>query len=216
MTVPSDFEQSDRPLLSVVPDKKDIGSTIRDLRKAKRLSLREVARRTGVSAGHISQLERGLATPSVSLLYKISEVLGTRVDQLFSHDSDENSGSSSPSPTTDPSAPSISVVRQDERRSLRMESGVEWYLLTKNPESNFSFREIVYPPGSTSADNNEFMRHGGREYGLVLEGQLHLQLEFEEFTLNTGDSIAFNSSVPHRFWNPSVDEDVKVVWIHIN
>lgn len=216
MSVPEEFEDHEHALLDSMSDVRDIGTTIRDLRKTKNLSLREVARRSEVSAGHISQVERGLATPSVSLLYKISEVLGTRVDQLFSQEAGGELTPPEPTPVRNEILPDISVVRHGERRKLRMESGVQWDLLTERPEANFSFRELSYPPGSTSADNNEFMRHSGREYGLVLEGELHLQLEFEDFVLQAGDSIAFNSSVPHRFWNPSDSETVKVVWIHLN
>lgn len=54
---------------------------------------------------------------------------------------------------------------------------MQWDLLTERPEKNFSFRELSYPPGRTSADSNQFMRHPGRGYGLVMEGELYLQLE---------------------------------------
>jgi mannose-6-phosphate isomerase-like protein (cupin superfamily) len=55
------------------------------------------------------------------------------------------------------------------------------------------------------------MRHHGREYGYVMSGTLGIQIGFQEYELKKGDSIAFDSTTPHRLWNKS-DEPVHAIW----
>jgi len=73
------------------------------------------------------------------------------------------------------------------------------------------FLFVEYGVGGSSASDAKHMRHPGREYGLVLEGTLRLQLGFDEYTLGPGDSIAFDSTQPHRLWNEG-DGPVRGVW----
>ncbi|MCG2622497.1 XRE family transcriptional regulator [Arthrobacter sp. I2-34] len=186
----------------------DVGARIRAARTERGLTLRELARRLGVSAGHISQVERGLVKPSISLVYSIADVLSLGVGELFSN----NAGPGTPdvgiarTPGED-----RYVTRAAERRSIDVESGVRWELLTPTTREPVDFREIVYAAGSGSTQPGSFVRHSGREYGLVLSGRLRVQLEFDEYELGPGDSIAFESAVPHRFWNDGT-ETVKAVW----
>ena len=56
------------------------------------------------------------------------------------------------------------------------------------------------------------MRHNGREFGVVLTGELGVKVGFEDYVLNAGDSIAFDSSTPHRLHNDG-DEVVTAIWI---
>ncbi|MFD1211848.1 helix-turn-helix domain-containing protein [Arthrobacter sp. GCM10027362] len=186
----------------------DVGVRIRAARTERNLTLRELARRLGVSAGHISQVERGLVKPSISLVYSIADVLAVGVGDLFSNN-------------TGPGTPDVGIVRTPgedryvtraaERRTINLETGVRWELLTPTTREPVDFREIVYAAGSGSTQPGSFVRHSGREYGLVLSGRLRVQLEFDEYELGPGDSIAFESAVPHRFWNDG-PETVKAVW----
>ncbi|MHB8868370.1 MAG: helix-turn-helix domain-containing protein [Thermoleophilia bacterium] len=84
-----------------------------------------------------------------------------------------------------------------------------WERLTPEHESFVDFLEIQYECGASSAQN--LMRHSGREYGLVLEGELTVNLGFEEFTLGVGDSIAYDSTQPHRLTNRG-DTLARAVW----
>ena len=59
---------------------------------------------------------------------------------------------------------------------------------------------------------DEAIWHNGREYGLVLEGVLCIQVGFENYILEAGDSVAFDSTVPHRSWNGG-DVPVRAVWL---
>ena len=65
--------------------------------------------------------------------------------------------------------------------------------------------------GGSSASDEKLMRHPGREYGLVLEGRLGVLLGFDRYSLGPGDSIAFDSTQPHRLWNEG-DVPVRGIW----
>lgn len=103
------------------------------------------------------------------------------------------------------------VLRCGNRRVIDMEQGVRWELLTPVPEPGAEFLEVVYPAGSESSVNRQAIRHNGRDDCLVLKGRLHVQIGFEEYALDSGDSLAFDATIPHRLWN-SGDVEVRAVW----
>lgn len=104
------------------------------------------------------------------------------------------------------------VVRWADREKIVIDGFgglLTWERLTPEHESFVDFLEIQYESGASSAQN--LMRHSGREYGLVLEGELTVNLGFEEFTLGVGDSIAYESTQPHRLTNRGVSL-ARAVW----
>jgi quercetin dioxygenase-like cupin family protein len=70
----------------------------------------------------------------------------------------------------------------------------------------------VYPAGGESAPADALVRHTGREFGIVLAGRLRVTVGFEDHELGPGDSISFDSTVPHRLYNDG-DETVEAVWV---
>lgn len=168
------------------------------------MSLRELSRRLNVSAGHLSQVERDIVAPSLSLLYAITSELQVSMDSLFS-DGDRPEPSSPPSdaPSAAPRTEGEAryVLRADERQVIEASPGVRWELLTPSTATPIDFREIVYAPSTRSPNNDAFIRHEGLEFGLILAGRLHVQVEFDTYVLGIGDTITFESSRPHRFWN---------------
>jgi transcriptional regulator with XRE-family HTH domain len=189
--------------------RKSVGARIRAARTERGTSLRELARRLDVSAGHISQVERGMVAPSISLLYSIASELSLPMDTLFGEDRTAMGEYEGVEKTP---GEERFITRSAERRKIDLDTGVRWELLTPTPHEIIDFREIVYAPGGGSSKPGEFIRHSGREYGLVLEGVLHVQLEFEDFVLGPGDSIAFESRLPHRLWNENEKTPARAVW----
>jgi transcriptional regulator with XRE-family HTH domain/uncharacterized cupin superfamily protein len=179
------------------------------------LSLRELGRRIGLSASLLSQIETGKTEPSVSTLYALVTQLNLSLDALLERPADVEVDAAEP---VDQSAgrPSGSgrnsnpVVTHAERRVLHMESGVSWERLTRGP-SDVDMLLVTYEPGGTSSTTGKHMTHGGREFAYIIEGSLTLELAFETHILRPGDSLEFNSSIPHLFHN---DGDVRVrgVW----
>lgn len=204
----------------------NIGSSIRAARQIRGISLRELARQIGVSASFVSQLENGKANASVGTLYALVDALDLSLDELMSGsggnpaDRDERQARSGAdaqkqvgihvsqlAPVTDPVQP------RDERAAIRF-PGVEWERLTRAADPLVDFLHVRYEPGGASCAPDDMMRHGGREYGYILTGLLHVQVGFDHYDLAPGDAVTFDSMTPHRLSNP-YDDPVQAVWMVI-
>jgi transcriptional regulator with XRE-family HTH domain len=179
-----------------------IGPRLRAQREYLGLSLRELARRIGVSASLISQIERDKVNPSVSTLYALVRELGLGMGDLFS--------TGEPAPAA--RAARGPAVTADERAVISLASGVTWERLTPAADPSVEFLRVVYDVGSESCPEDALMRHGGREYGYVASGRLGVQVGFERYELGPGDSISFDSSSPHRLWTVG-DEPAEAIWV---
>jgi transcriptional regulator with XRE-family HTH domain/quercetin dioxygenase-like cupin family protein len=105
------------------------------------------------------------------------------------------------------------LVRAGDREVLQLDSGVTWELLGQLPEGHVDFLRITYNPGGSSSGAGVLMRHSGTEYGHVLSGQLTLTLGFETYVLGPGDSISFDSSMPHAYANHGTEPAVGVWFV---
>jgi quercetin dioxygenase-like cupin family protein len=101
------------------------------------------------------------------------------------------------------------------RRTIDLASGVRWERLTPGPDERVDFLEVIYEPSGHSTDARRPLRHDGQEYGLITSGTLHATVGFEDYELGPGDSIAFDSSVPHEYWNASTEE-VHAIWVVVH
>lgn len=185
-----------------------IGERLRNERVAAGLSQRELARRIGLSASLISQLESGQSKPSVGTLYAIVTELDISLDRLMRGDAyvDTDDGRErTDEPSDDP------VVHPPDRKTVDLASGVRWEQLTSDPEDDVDFLEAIYEVGGASTPDESLMRHHGREYGYIVSGTLGVQIGFTEYELGPGDSIAFDSTRPHRLFNKG-DEPVHAIW----
>ncbi|WP_198346329.1 MULTISPECIES: helix-turn-helix domain-containing protein [Nocardioides] len=193
--------------VEVAEDVVQVGAALRAVRETRGLSLREVARRVGVSPSFVSQVETGKANPSVGTLYALVGVLGTSLDDLMNGDLPVVA-----KPTPGESWPPVEVPLQPAAGRKRLEmTGVVWERLTHDHDPFVDFLHVEYAPGSESCAAEELMRHGGREYGHVLTGRLEVQIGFETYTVGPGDSIHFDSTAPHRLSNPH-DEPCTAIW----
>jgi transcriptional regulator with XRE-family HTH domain len=185
-----------------------IGARLRTERERLGISLRELARRVGVSPSLVSQIELDRVNPSVGTLYALVTELGMTMSDVFGD-----------------SRPGEPVVRQlrrgnglaeqpETRRVINLASGVRWERLTPNSDPDVEFLYVVYPVGAASCPEDALMTHGGKEYGYVTSGTLGVRVGFEEYELGPGGSIAFDSSSPHRLWAIG-DDPVHAVWVVI-
>jgi transcriptional regulator with XRE-family HTH domain len=198
----------------------DVGQQLRARREEKNLSLRELARRLEISPSALSQIETGKSRPSVSTLYAIVSELGLSLDQLFGGVGGAAVAAAKPlrSPRRGARAqPEVSadrerVQRAATRSAIPLESGVRWERLTANVDPEADFLWVVYEPGGSSSQADGFIRHAGREYGIVLSGTLEVTVGFDTYELGPGDSISFDSTTPHRLRNTGA-EPVEGVWV---
>jgi len=182
-----------------------IGDRLRAERSNAGISQRELARRLSLSPSLISQIESGLSKPSVGTLYAIVTELGVSLDQMIRGDDYEAGGNG-----TAPAEP-VPLVRPNQRKAIDLDSGVRWEELTATTEDGVDFLEAIYEVGGASTPDESLMRHHGREYGYVVSGRLSVQIGFQRYDLRPGDSIAFDSTAPHRLFNDG-DEQVRAIW----
>jgi transcriptional regulator with XRE-family HTH domain len=207
-------------------DVSHLGGRLRAERLRHGLSLRALARRIGVSASMVSQIETGRSRPSVSTLYAMTTALGISLEDVFAPAASEASalsvGDAAGAENTPlPTAAFGSLlghrlgphVRPIERPALTLDTGVTWEVLGHLPERNTDFLLITYPPGGTSSSSGGLMRHAGSEYGYVIAGQLTLTLGFEEILLRPGDAVSFESTTPHRYRNDGTEPAVGVWFV---
>jgi transcriptional regulator with XRE-family HTH domain len=203
-----------RPTPDLALDLESFGSHLRAERERLGVSLRELARRIDVSPSLISQIERGLATPSVSTLWLLATELGLTLDALFGS-ADRASRTSGAAPGAETPTPKGPVQRRQSRKRIGLAGGVIWERLTAQPDDQVDFLHVVYQPGAESCPPDSLFRHGGREYAYVLSGRLGLQIGFESYELEPGDSASFSAQMPHRLWAVG-SEPAVAIWVVIN
>jgi transcriptional regulator with XRE-family HTH domain len=196
----------------------DIGGRLREERERQGISLRKLAGRLHLSPSALSQIETGRSRPSVSTLYSIVSELGLSFDELFAHSPRAGAAAAAgraPSrhPRTVPGEEQI-VQRAGERQVIDLESGVRWERLNPIGERDVDFLEVCYDVGGASSRGGTFMHHAGREYGLITSGALKVTVGFDEYELGVGDSICFDSAVPHRLETIG-DEPAWAIWFVI-
>lgn len=206
----------------------NIGEKLREARKSKDISLRQLAARADVSPSLLSQIENGRANPSVMTLYSVASALAIPITFFFSDSetelqetllirSDKTASELRTHKETGFEAQpeqitNSPVVTPEIRRAIELRGGVRWERLTMSDEEDVKFLEIHYRPGAESGSS--MSRHSGREFGYILSGELKLELGFEQYTLRAGDSIVFESNTPHRLSNDG-KETVHAIWVLI-
>jgi transcriptional regulator with XRE-family HTH domain len=203
----------------------NLGPRLKELRQAAGMTLRELARQAEVSPSLVSQIENGKSRPSVSTLYSFAQLLNVPVDELFDveavdgapprapHDDRVDETVADPANAWRPSeyATRISVVHPSHRAHIRMAEGVDWERLAATPERDVNFMKITYAPGATSNPDGSLMVHEGFEYGYVVSGALEVTVGNEVFVLREGESLGFDSAIPHQLRNIGA-EDFHGIW----
>jgi transcriptional regulator with XRE-family HTH domain len=175
-----------------------IGAGLRRLRRERSLSLIDLAARTQLSIGFLSQIERGKSSPTLRALVSMADALGVGLKDLF--------------PTDAPAGgETTTIVRGATRSELQLwRSGIRKQLVTPHGGSSKLGLYIVEMEfGASSGD--DLYTHEGEEAGLVMTGAMTLVVESESWLLNEGDSFRFASSRPHRFANAGPGA-TRVLW----
>ena len=191
----------------------EVGMRIRRERERRGLSLRELARRAGLSPSLVSQIETGKSQPSVSSLAAIVGEIGLSLNELVFGEEPQAppaAAQSQPHSTGPAPLPGLSQA-EGARRTIHLDSRVTWERLTAEPDHEVDFLFVTYNVGGASTAAGTLMRHQGKEYGFVISGRLGVTVGFDHYELGPGGSISFDSTVPHRLWNAG-DEPVRAVW----
>jgi len=170
-----------------------LGERLRRLRKAKGLTLAQLAERVGRSEGYLSRLERGQVNPSLSTLKRIADVLGRPVVQLLD----------------DVVLPLARAAQDGGHRRLVVSPELEYVILSA-PNDRFALFKVILAKGGTSGE--EPYCHEGLEAGIVLQGKVKITVGGKSFVLGAGDSITYRSDLPHRFENVGEEEAIGI-WV---
>jgi quercetin dioxygenase-like cupin family protein len=142
-------------------------------------------------------VETGKASPSLSTLKKIADTLLTTVGSLIG---EGQKISDNP------------VVKVSERKRLQeVGNGISMYLLTSQ-DANKQMEPLLFKLNQKASSGSAAYKHFGQEFVLVLKGAMEITLNDTNYILNKGDSIYFNSNVPHSFKNIG-KEEAEAVWV---
>ncbi|MBZ9858291.1 helix-turn-helix domain-containing protein [Mesorhizobium sp. CA12] len=173
-----------------------LAGDIRALRKARGLTLAEIALKLGRSVGWVSQVERGLSVPSLGDLRAFASLFDVPISLFFSHDApvEQERGV---------------VVRAGSRRSLgTSESGLVEELLSPDLGGSFEMLRSVFAPG---AELETETRRPTEEAGYVASGTFEIEIDGVWHRLGEGDSFRFEGK-PFRWRNPGAEPAV-VIWV---
>ena len=178
-----------------MPSKQELGERIRRSRLERNLTLKDVELKAKVSATHVSEIERGMTSPTVGALAKIAGALGVE-----------------PSYFLRGSTPSVCVVRRRSRKVLTYDHwGAKINCLSTGIDgSRMSFLEVELDPGLTH--NLEPLTHTGEELIHILKGVVEIRISADRHLLKEGDSIHFQSREPHTIRNIG-DGHSRILWV---
>lgn len=170
----------------------ELGDALRLRRKELGLTMQAVADEAGLSVGFISQVERGITTPSLGSLASLAQVLQTEMSDLL------------------PQSPSADQTTHKSSRPVYSVAGADILyerLSTTFPDSQLHSVIVHEPPGYRV----EPITHRGEEMFFIIEGEITVEIEGDAEILKKGDSIHFNSRRVHSTWNHTA-HSASILW----
>ena len=200
-----------------------IGQRIRIERQQRRFTLEQLSQKVGLSKSHLSQIERGLALPSVSTLKKVSSVFGISVVELFdesfkSHRKSANHSSARVKNNNNENVRQfnftreVRVVRSNRRKAIKLPGSLIHYdLLTPDLNRSIEVLAVKASPGENTGDE-PLIDSPGEKFGLVVNGRIEVTVENDVYILESGDTIYHPSDFPHS-WRCLGDEPAEIIWV---
>jgi transcriptional regulator with XRE-family HTH domain len=186
----------------------ELGEVLRKRRMGRKMSLNQVAQRAGVSTSFVSQVERGIANPTLSTLKSLLEALGSSVGSLLAGDvpSAEAAGAAKAQ-----EADGITVLRAGQRRRIVYPgSTIANELLSPSLQRKMEIIWVEAGPGASSGGHPHM--HEGEECGIVISGEMNFKVGGTECVLGPHDAIYFSSHIPHQ-WENRQSEPLIAIWI---
>ena len=164
----------------------NIGDILKKIRKNKKITLQQVADKSTLSVAYLSKLERNLSSPTLIQLHKICEALEVTFSEVIkSKDNKKND-----------LFQKVSVMKKNQRKELlSLDEGVIYETLTFG-NNTLEGLSITIPTGKKIDELS--WGHYSDELGVIIEGELIIQIENKQFVLEQGDSIYIHSHTPHR------------------
>jgi len=163
-----------------VEQDKSVAIHLKYLRVQSGMTLEDLARDSGLTRSYLSKVERGISTPSIESALGIAKALGVSVDRLFGQHAEE-----------DP----VTIVRGNGKSAGDPNSHLS---LVAGLKDDRAMRAFVVRPGKTQRRGRIMSHHEGEELLFILTGQIEMQIGKRKETLNPGDCVQFDSTIPHR------------------
>lgn len=173
-----------------------VGRRVRALRLERSLSLNDLAGKAGISIGALSQIERGLSSLRVKVIWPLAAALGVEPSALIGEGGESGSD--------------LYCVRAHLRRSLPVHSEGIAKVLLSPPGASLTGMIVTVEPGGGTA---EAYAHAGHEFGYILTGEVELSIDGTSYSLKQGDSFAFKSTLLHSFTNNGRTRG-EILWVN--
>lgn len=170
----------------------EIGKSIRKLRLQKGLTLEELANRSELSKGFLSQLERDLTSPSIATLEDILEALGSNLAEFFSDAKDEQ----------------LTFGKNDFFTSEKEGYAITWIV----PNTQKNEMEPILLELPAGGESFELAPHTGEEFGIVLEGTVALICDGKRYPLRRGETFYLHGKTFHRLKNER-KTTARILWV---
>ena len=172
----------------------EIGVKIKQLRQQRGLTQEELAARTELTKGFISQLERDLTSPSIATLVDILQCLGTDLKDFFHDETDDT----------------IVFHQTDyfEKKDPELKNKIEWIIPNAQKNSMEPIRLTLEPGGSTYPD----MPHEGEEFGYILKGAIMIHLGNKIYKATKGESFCYTPKMRH-YIEANAKTGATLIWV---
>lgn len=197
-----------------------LGDKLKSIRLEKGMTLEELSQKSEVSKSLLSQIERNISVPTVITLERITKAYGIATSGLF-FELENDVQRSAPLPSKKKKtvnfnskknnlrSKNMAIVRKGDRKKLILpRCEAEYELLSPDLQRKIEFITVHFPVGARIA---EFFNHRGEECGVILKGKLKGFIGDQVVVLEEGDSIYFDSSIPHR-WESIGECEAKAIW----
>ena len=171
-----------------------IGKRVWDLRNKNGLTQQELADRTELTKGFISQLENGQVSPSVETLFDLIECLGTTPSDFFKEEAED-----------------VPVVYTREGYFEKIDehgSSIQWVIPTAQ-HNQMEPLLVSIAPGQTLTEDKP---HAGEEFGYVISGRVELYLDERRYIVRSGESFYYTADKTHRIANPG-NRPARLIWV---
>lgn len=191
-----------------------IGSMLKKLRRTHNITLETLSAKCGLSKTYISQIENSKqVNPSIGTLKKIADAFNVPIMAILDENYQENNFNDTPSEkalVNNLTEEEVFIVRKNNRKVMRYPNS-DWTIELLSPNLNRKVELILTTAKPDQNSGDAPLTHSGEEIGIVLEGKIKFTVGSKEFILDEGDSICFNSSIPHK-WEACGEKITKTIW----
>jgi len=182
-----------------MPTTEEVGKRLKEVRKKREMTLKDVALSSGMSPTHISEIERGKTSPTVGALRKIAAALGKDTAYFVE----------------DKPLPRVSVVKKEDRETVLLRGEGDAFVTARALTSGIPAGRVRLvlmdePEGGGFPSHS----HEGEEALVMVAGQAHVTVDGEEFTVETGDCLHYSARCEHtaRFTGKGRN---KALWVKV-